>query len=738
MNMDELKQLISIYVDGEATPEEEGIVLNALKDSAELRAYYQDLLSLSASLQEWPEENLSPDLEQTITKDISKQEASKMKKSTFIPVGATIAVAVLVLVMGQQYSKRALQGRIRHAADDIGYGYTVGQPTVFHSRTDETYQVVQSAKPQGAVSSDGRMSQLIELKQPVHLADGSTNVEFGMEIIGADKKVLSSAEVSHRRTGNFSRAMNSSEQEKLAAATEYQPYYLEQQYDVERGEKGEIQAFIQVFPQDSQFNTEQYDYIAENEFLNSIENPLSTFSIDVDTASYANLRRFLNNGQTPPADAVRIEEMINYFVYDYPQPKGENPFSVNVEVGTCPWNPSHQLAMIGLQGKSLSADTIPQSNLVFLIDVSGSMSDANKLPLLKQGFKMMVNQLRPEEKISIVTYAGQAGVLLDSVSGADKQQILTAIDRLQSGGSTVGAQGILTAYELAKKNLIPGGNNRVILATDGDFNIGVSSDGDLVRIIEEKRQQGIFLTVLGFGMGNYKDGKMEKLADKGNGNYYYIDTEREAKKVMVRELGSTLFTIAKDVKLQIEFNPAQVKAYRLIGYENRKLNKEDFNDDTKDAGELGAGHTVTAFYEIIPAGSEESTDVPSVDPLKYQVAKAEPTTAHADEIMTVKLRYKQPDADVSKLISRAVTTAEVTGSHSQNYQWASSVAEFGMLLRNSKFKGSASFDAVLSRARAAKGADPYGYNQELIDLVEKAKAIIPETYSTGYGFKVAE
>jgi Ca-activated chloride channel family protein len=522
------------------------------------------------------------------------------------------------------------------------------------------------------------------------------------------------------------------------SAVEYEPYYLDQAYDVERGEKDEIQAFIQVFPQDSQFNTEQYDYIAENEFLNSIDNPLSTFSIDVDTASYANLRRFLNNGQTPPADAVRIEEMINYFVYDYPQPKGEDPFSVNVEVGTCPWNPAHQLAMIGLQGKSLSADTIPQSNLVFLIDVSGSMSDANKLPLLKQGFKMMVNQLRPEETVSIVTYAGQAGVLLDSVSGADKQQILAAIDRLQSGGSTAGAQGILTAYELAKKNLIPGGNNRVILATDGDFNIGVSSDGDLVRIIEEKRQQGIFLTVLGFGMGNYKDGKMEKLADKGNGNYYYIDTEREAKKVMVRELGSTLFTIAKDVKLQIEFNPAQVKAYRLVGYENRKLNKEDFNDDTKDAGELGAGHTVTAFYEIIPAGSEEPTDIPSVDPFKYHASTADTATAHADEIMTVKLRYKQPDADVSKLIERSVTASEVSDRHSRNYEWASAVAEFGMLLRNSKFKGSASFDNVLSRARSAKGADQYGYNQELIDLVEKAKTLVPETYSTGYGFKVAE
>ncbi|HSA30950.1 MAG TPA: DUF3520 domain-containing protein, partial [Candidatus Omnitrophota bacterium] len=348
-----------------------------------------------------------------------------------------------------------------------------------------------------------------------------------------------------------------------------------------------------------------------------------------------------------------------------------------------------------------------------------------------------VQQLRSEEKVSIVTYAGNAGVLLDSVSGGNKQQIISAVDQLSAGGSTAGAQGILTAYELAAKNYIKGGNNRVILATDGDFNIGVSNDSELVKMIEEKRKQGIFLTVLGFGMGNYKDSRMEKLADKGNGNYYYIDTEREAKKVLVRELGSTLFTIAKDVKLQIEFNPAQVKAYRLIGYENRMLAKEDFNDDTKDAGELGAGHTVTAFYEIVPASSSEDIGG-SVDALKYQVPQAKPDTGHSDEVMTVKFRYKNPDEDVSKLISQTVTASQISENPSEDFQFASAVAEFGMLLKNSKHKGNATFEAALKRARSAQGKDEWGYRAEFIDLVQKGQTLVPETYSTGYGFKNAE
>ncbi|MCA9399721.1 MAG: VWA domain-containing protein, partial [Candidatus Omnitrophica bacterium] len=387
------------------------------------------------------------------------------------------------------------------------------------------------------------------------------------------------------------------------------------------------------------WNTEDYDRIYENEFLAAIDNPLSTFSIDVDTASYSNVRRYLNNNQLPPVDAVRIEEMVNYFSYNYPQPQGNDPFSITTDAAVAPWNPDHQLIRIGLQGKVMSGKELPPSNLVFLIDVSGSMNDPNKLPLLKSAYKMMVNQLSQNERVAIVVYAGAAGTVLDSTPGSNKQAILEAIDRLSAGGSTAGAQGIQKAYDIAKSNFIKGGNNRVILATDGDFNVGVSSDSELTRLIEEKRKEGIFLTVLGFGTGNYKDNKMEKLANKGNGNYYYIDTEREAKKVLVNELGSTLFTIAKDVKIQIEFNPAQVQSYRLIGYENRILAKEDFNDDTKDAGELGAGHSVTALYEIIPARLGENI-AGKVDPLKYQAKNM----VNSQELMTVKLRYKQPDA----------------------------------------------------------------------------------------------
>lgn len=734
MNMNELKQLVSIYVDGEATPEQEDIILNALKDSEELRTYYQDLLAMSASLQEWPEENLSPDLEQTVRKYISKQEEKKMKKSTLIPVGATVMVAVLALVMGRNYIKMGVQGQLRSSSDHVGeqYRYTppaqTSQPiSITDEKTNVSYGMKEVAKAEVKVDKGQYRTQVVH--------DGAASVLF------LNKKTPTPVRQKHAykamplEEGLKNRSTLESARE--GSNRQYEPYYLSTEYDLVEEEIGPVQPFLQIHQAEDQFNTEQYDLIQENEFLNVTANPLSTFSIDVDTASYTNLRRFLNSGQTPPVDSVRIEEMVNYFVYDYPQPQGEDPFSVNVEMSTCPWNQDHQLAMIGLQGKLLDANTIPQSNLVFLIDVSGSMSSQNKLPLLKQGFKMMVNQLRPEERVSIVTYAGSAGIILDSVSGGDKQQILSAIDRLQSGGSTAGAQGILTAYELAKKNLIPGGNNRVILATDGDFNIGVSSDSELVRIIEKKRQDGIFLTILGFGMGNYKDGKMEKLADKGNGNYYYIDTEREAKKVMVRELSSTLFTIAKNVKLQIEFNPAQVKAYRLIGYENRKLNKEDFNDDTKDAGELGAGHTVTAFYEIIPASNEEEINK-SVDALKYQEPVAKQVKSDSNEIMTVKLRYKKPDENVSKLISRTVTLSEIKETPSENFHFASAVAEFGMLLRNSKFKGQASFQSVLQRANNAKGSDQYGYRQEFIDLVEKAQTLVPETYSTGYGVKGVE
>lgn len=467
------------------------------------------------------------------------------------------------------------------------------------------------------------------------------------------------------------------------------------------------------------FNTEQYDYISENEFRHAKDEPLSTFSIDVDRASYSNIRRFINNGQTPPADAVRIEEMINYFSYNYPQPEGEHPFSISTEISECPWNSKHKLVQIGLQGKKINTDKLPPSNLVFLIDVSGSMSDYNKLPLVKQSLRLLVNQLREQDKVAMVVYAGAAGLVLEPTPGNNKEKILSAIEKLESGGSTAGGAGIKLAYEVAKEHFMKEGNNRVILATDGDFNVGASSDGELVRLIEEKRETGIFLTVLGYGMGNYKDSKMEKLADKGNGNYAYMDNIMEAKKTLVNEMGGTLMTIAKDVKIQVEFNPAKVASYKLIGYENRLLNKEDFNDDTKDAGELGSGHTVTALYEIALAGSEEVNS--KVDPLRYQKQTEikTPESNLNEEILTVKFRYKEPQGKESKLIEKNLReNGRELALASNNYKFSVAVAEFGLLLRNSKFKGNASYEEVIKLAKMGKGEDPEGYRTEFIRLVE--------------------
>ncbi|MGD1890908.1 MAG: von Willebrand factor type A domain-containing protein [Cyclobacteriaceae bacterium] len=473
-----------------------------------------------------------------------------------------------------------------------------------------------------------------------------------------------------------------------------------------------------------EFNTEEYATIRENPFLASALNPLSTFSIDVDAASYGNIRRFINQGEMPPKDAVRIEEMVNYFNYDYPQPTGNAPFSINPELVECPWTPQHHLLKIGLQGKKIPTENLPPSNLVFLIDVSGSMDYSNKLPLLKKAFRMLTDQLRPEDRVAMVVYAGAAGVVLESTSGSEKAKIKEALDRLQAGGSTAGGAGIQLAYDIAKKNFQEGSNNRVILATDGDFNIGESSNAAMERMIEKKRSEGIFLTVLGFGMGNYKDSKMELLADRGNGNYAYIDNIQEAKKVLVSEFGGTLFTIAKDVKFQLEFNPAKVQGYRLIGYENRALRSEDFNDDKKDAGELGSGHTVTALYEVIPTGVDAGDLLKSVDDLKYQRQKTERSASRSEEWLTLKLRYKAPNGNSSKLVKQPLTgEVQPFDESSENLQFAASVAGFGMLLRDSQFKGNLTYDAVAQMAREAKGEDQEGYRQEFIRLVESCNLL---------------
>ncbi|TAE52320.1 MAG: VWA domain-containing protein, partial [Bacteroidetes bacterium] len=444
---------------------------------------------------------------------------------------------------------------------------------------------------------------------------------------------------------------------------------------------------------------------------------LSTFSIDVDRASYANVRRFLMSSQLPPKDAVRTEELINYFDYDYPQKEGAHPFSVHTELSACPWNPERQLLMVALQAPEINLDEAPPSNIVFLIDVSGSMESSDKLPLLKDGLEMMVRHLRPEDRVSIVVYAGAAGLVLPSTPGDKTAKILEAIENLNAGGSTAGGAGIELAYKVVIDNFMKKGNNRVILATDGDFNVGVSSESELVRLIEEKRESGVFLSVLGFGIGNYQDGNMEQLADKGNGNYAYIDNLLEARKVLVSEMGGTLYAVAKDVKLQLEFNPATVKAYRLVGYENRLLEKEDFNNDAKDAGEMGAGHTVTAFYEIIPANSSEQFTA-RVDPLRYQSAPDAPAALSRD-LLTVKVRYKQPEGIKSVLIEQAVSSVPLPlAQTTENYRFASAVAEWGLLLRDSPFKAKASYESLILRAKAAKGSDEEGYRAEFIRLAE--------------------
>lgn len=467
------------------------------------------------------------------------------------------------------------------------------------------------------------------------------------------------------------------------------------------------------------FNREGYSPIDENPFLRTTNNPLSTFAIDVDSASYSNVRRFLSNGQLPPKDAVRIEELINYFTYDYPEPEGDRPFSISTEMAIAPWNPNHKLVRIGLKGKSIPTANLPPSNLVFLLDVSGSMAEPNKLPLLKSAFRLLVNELKPTDRISIVVYAGAAGVVLPPTPGSQKETILAAIDNLEAGGSTAGGEGIQLAYQLAQENFISEGNNRVILATDGDFNVGISSDAELVRLIEDKRENDVFLTVLGFGTGNLQDAKMEQLANQGNGNYAYIDTILEAKKVLVSELGATLVTLAKDVKIQVEFNPAKVQAYRLIGYENRLLRSEDFNDDTKDAGELGAGHSVTALYEILPMGVTPDVELPDVDELRYQQNSSETQPSNSDELMTVKLRYKPPTGDVSQLIEQSLRDRPLSlDSTSENFRFAASVAAFGMLLRDSPYKGTANSQFVLQLAQGAQGEDQEGYRADFIRLVQ--------------------
>ena len=467
--------------------------------------------------------------------------------------------------------------------------------------------------------------------------------------------------------------------------------------------------------------TEAYSRIVENQFENPKTTPLSTFAVDVDAASYSNIRRFINSGQLPPKNAVRIEEMINYFHYNLPEPANGKPVAIQTELSAAPWNPQHQLVRIGLKAKNINLDKLPPSNLVFLLDVSGSMAEPNKLSLVKPAMKMLVDQLRPVDHVAIVVYAGDAGIRLESTPGNEKEKIKEAIDQLNAAGSTAGGEGIKLAYRIAKEKFIKGGNNHIVLATDGDFNVGPSSDKDMEQLIEEERGSGVSISILGFGMGNLKDSKMERMADKGHGNYAYIDNITEATKSIVSEFGGTLFTVAKDVKLQVEFNPAKVQAYRLLGYEDRLLQKEDFNNEAKVAGDMGVNHTVTALYELIPVGIKDNFTA-SVDPLKYQKPAEDKTANTSSEIMTVKFRYKEPDSDISKLEVVTVEDKPLNADKtSDDFRFAAAVAEYGMLLRDSQFKQNSKFDQLINMAKSAKGKDDDGYRAEFIRLAESTK-----------------
>jgi Ca-activated chloride channel family protein len=468
---------------------------------------------------------------------------------------------------------------------------------------------------------------------------------------------------------------------------------------------------------------ESYAAISENGFRNASKEPLSTFSIDVDAASYSNVRRFLLQGQLPPTDAVRTEELINYFQYNYPQPAptASEPFRVIMEQAQCPWNPEHQLVQVALQGRKVPTEKLPPANLVFLVDVSGSMQGDDRLGLVQQALRLLTKELRPQDKVALVVYAGAAGTVLPPTAGTHRTDILAAIDRLEAGGSTAGGAGLRLAYQVARQNFNKEGNNRVILCTDGDFNVGEQSDAAMERLITQERESGVFLTVLGVGQGNYQDKKMELLADKGNGNYAYLDNLDEARRVLVQQFGGTLFTIAKDVKLQVEFNPARVREYRLVGYENRLLAAEDFNNDRKDAGEMGAGHTVTALYEVVPVGARAS-----VDPLKYQPTAVAPSAPATAELLTVKLRYKEPQGSSSKLLERPLTgSARPLTEASENLRFAAAVAQFGMLLRQSDYRGSATWEATAALAKGAKTFDPDGYRAELVRLIKLAEGLRP-------------
>lgn len=590
----------------------------------------------------------------------------------------------------------ALKGRVLNA--------NTGKPV-------ENFQV-KIPKAEKSTKTDSLGYYMISDLTPGTYAVSFSKANYGKHTV---KKVVIKANQKTSRNISLTKSQKSKPDLKMSAQENavHRPRYNQQP----KGRKGH-----RTNPIRRDFNREAYDRIEANPFRRTKGKPVSTFSIDVDRASYANTRRYINNGELPPKDAVRIEELINYFNYEYPQPEGDKPFSVNTEIATCPWNNEHELLHVGLQGEEIPKKDIPASNLVFLVDVSGSMNRPEKLPLVKSSLRLLTEELREKDQITIVVYAGSSGIALEPTPGDQKDKINQAINELKAGGSTAGSKGIKLAYQKAQDNFMEDGNNRVMLATDGDFNVGVTSDGALTRLIEEKRDKGVFLSVLGYGMGNYQGSKMEKLSNTGNGNYAYIDSKLEAKKTLVNEFGGTVKTIAKDVKVQVEFNPAKLKAYRLIGYVNRQLDKKDFKDDSVDAGELGAGHSVTVLYEVIPNGANLEQDPGASRELRYQEKKVKESAYNTDEVGILRLRYKEPQGTASNLIEYPLYRNKA-GNVSKDFYWASSVAMLGMEIRQSPYKGETSYQLIQETAKQGMGNDKSGYRQGFLDMLEQIKAL---------------
>jgi Ca-activated chloride channel family protein len=732
MNRDDPKW--TAYVLGELSHEDRAAMEQLLQTDEEAQAFVEELrlatTMLKEELAQVPSMALGPE-----QRDAVWRVAAGQRKAWFMLRPATWAVGlvaagliVAAVILPSLLSSRAPASDVlpfitralpppgsppptQNPSTDTSSLATVGQAPRANivERPGDREQREVASPPAGAPSGDGAEKLASELKDD---RDGIRSRNEGAVAPSSPPPAAPPA-AGPGPAANFSSVLGGALQQQEAAAPPLLP---------------RIAAAVPApFPLDRPsrptFNTEAYDRVTDNPFIRVSEDPLATFSIDVDTASYANVRRFLTQNQLPPKDAVRIEELVNYFSYDYPQPSGQHPIAAHMEVASAPWHPQHRLVRIGIKGRDIDVNRRPSSNLVFLIDVSGSMQPPEKLPLLKSAMKLLVDQLTENDRVSIVVYAGASGMVLPPTTGNRKGVILRALESLQPGGSTNGASGIQLAYDLAVSHFIRGGVNRVVLATDGDFNVGITNQGDLTRLIEDKARSGVFLSVLGFGMGNLKDSTLEKLADTGNGNYAYIDSLNEARKVLVEEMGGTLVTIAKDVKIQIEFNPTHVSAYRLIGYENRLLRNEDFNNDLKDAGDMGSGHTVTALFEVVPPGVE--VPIPDVDPLKYRGAPSQPAPrASSREMLNLKVRYKDPDGSQSKLLEvPLVDRGDSFSRASRDFQFAASVAAFGMILRGSPYKGNASFNTVLETAEQSTGADRNGYRGEFVELVKRARAL---------------